>query len=212
MAFEKNNPIAKATKEEEILSQKGKKDKKVRDPHKSYLKDSDMYIPNELALNDIEINMIAQSIHNARIIPYKEKESIFNKLKYMASEGLCNFFDKNLLITKEEKPNPLYTLFAEDMITVLTEQRPMIIEIENPDECETIEFNTYYVFSNSRYYELVGAQKNSDKAMSIFFRYIKSYKILKDKTFEKKPLKVDKEYFLENIFEELKAFPETFII
>ncbi len=171
------------------------------------------FIPNDAALSDIEINMIAQAIHNATIIPFSTKNSIMNKLKYMASDDLCNFFDKHLFISKEEKQKELYTQFAEDMIKILTEQRPMIIEIEKSNKQETIEFNTYHVFSNGRNYKLVGAEKDSDKATIIYFYQIKSYKILENKTFKKRKLKVDKLYFVENVLQELKAmFPKTFVI
>lgn len=171
------------------------------------------FIPNDAALNDIEINMIAQAIHNATIIPFNEKNSIISKLKCMASDDLCNFFDKHLFISKEEEQSELYIKFAEDMIKILTEQRPMLIEIEKSKKQETIEFNTYHVVSNGRNYKLVGAEKDSDNARIIYFYQIKTYKILENKTFKKRKLKVDKLYFEENVLKEIKAmFPKTFVI
>lgn len=176
-------------------------------PKRGYYFESEQQV-----LDDIEINMIAQLLRNSTIIPFNSKKTIVDKLKYMASDNLCNFFDKYLLIPKEEKQNGLYNLFAEDMIRILTEQRPIIIELKESNQQETIEFNTYYVFSNDRDYELVGAQKNSDKAMIINFCQIQSYKVLENKTFKKKPLKVDKLCFQKNVLQELKTFPKTFLI
>ena len=192
------------------LQQSGSCDELCGDAyHGYYFEDNDKYIPNELALDDIEINMIGQAIHNATIIPFSAKKSIVNKLKIMGSEDLKTFFDNNLSIPKEEKQNGLYNLFAEDMIKVMNEHRPIILKLKNQDR--TFEFNTYNVLSNDKTYKLVGAEKDSDRAKIINFNQIEFYEIREKKTFWKKQIKVDNTFDESTLIELKTMSPGIFI-
>lgn len=172
----------------------------------------DMYVPFEYLLDDTEINMLIQTIKHSRIPSVGSKKSIINKLKYFASDSLKQLLSKQKHITKEEKHNHLKDLFSEDMIDVVTEQRPIMLQLKK--EHKYLEFHTYAVLSHLDTYILVGRYKDAKIARFISLGTIEDYRVIESKRFTKVkvPIKYSTFFTSDECLEILKSdCPNDFI-
>ena len=143
--------------------------------------DGDLYLPFEYVLDDVEINILIQTIKSSRNASLGAKKGIIDKLKYLASDKLKYVLNKNTHIVKDVKYNHLKDLFAEDMMEVIAEQRPIMIQLKEPKgkkELAYIEFHTYAVLPYTDSYVLVGRVKDGKIARFITFGAIKHYRVI----------------------------------
>lgn len=148
----------------------------------------DVYLPFDYVLYDVEINILIQTIKASRNASLGAKKGIIDKLKYLASDNLKYVLNKNAHIVKDVKYNNLKDLFAEDMIQVITEQRPIMLQLKEPKgtkELKYIEFHTYAVLPYKDSYLLVGRVKDGKIARFVSFESIKNYKVIENQKFTK---------------------------
>ena len=177
----------------------------------------DVYLPFDYVLNDVEINILIQTIKASRNASLGAKKGIIDKLKYLASDNLKYVLNKNAHIVKDVKYNNLKDLFAEDMIQVITEQRPIMLQLKEPKgtkELKYIEFHTYAVLAYKDSYLLVGRVKDGKIARFVLFENIKNYRVIENQKFKKVkvPIKLSMVFTTEENLEILKTdHPNDFI-
>lgn len=190
------------------------------DPYYGYYMENqngDMYVPFDFILDDTEINILIQILKNSRIATVGAKRNIIEKLKYYGSENLNYILEKNKHIVRDDKHNHLKDLFAEDMIEVMAEQRPIMIQLKEPKgikELKYIEFHTYAVLPYTDSYVLVGRVKDGKIARFIAFGTIKNYRVIENQKFTKVkvPIKLSTFFTSEGNLEILKNdHPNDFI-
>lgn len=190
------------------------------DPYNGYYMENqngDVYLPFDYVLDDVEINILIQTIKTSRNASLGAKKGIIDKLKYLASDNLKYVLNKNAHIVKDVKYNNLKDLFAEDMIEVMAEQRPIMIQFKEPKgmkKLKYIEFHTYAILPYTNSYVLVGRVKDGKIARFIAFGEIKDYRVIENQKFTKVkvPIKLSTLFTSEGNLEILKAdHPNDFI-
>lgn len=179
--------------------------------------DGDIYLPFEYVLDDTELNMLIQNIKRSKNASIGAKKAIINKLKHLASDNLKELLNRNGHIVKDVKHNHLKDLFAEDMIEVIAEQRPIMLQLKEPTgkkELAYIEFHTYAVLPYTDSYVLVGRFKDGKIARFISFGSIKDYRVIENQKFTKVkvPIKYSAIFISDECLEILKTdHPNDFI-
>ena len=161
-------------------------------PHRGYYikyKNGDVFLSKKDLLDDIEINVLIQSIRRSRIASATAKKSIVEKLKnLLLDEETKSFIEKHGSVEKDRKHNINLDLFAEDMVDVITNCRPIMLKFKNQEEYK--EFNTYALIPSSDNYLLVGCYNNSKLSQLIPISNITDYYVITDESFEKTPLRI----------------------
>lgn len=161
-------------------------------PHRGYYikyKNGDAFLSKKELLDDIEINVLIQSIRRSRIASATAKKSIVEKLKnLLLGEETKSFLEKYGSVEKDREHNINLDLFAEDMVDVITNCRPIMLKFKNQEEYK--EFYTYALIPCSDAYLLVGCYKGSEVAFVTTLSMITDYYAITDETFEKTPLRI----------------------
>lgn len=177
------------------------------DPHNGYYLENifgDIMLSGDCKLDDIEINILAQMIKTSRSINVGAKNSIIKKLAAQGSEQVEAFLNKYKFMPKIDEDTTQNLLLAEDMIQIIQQQRPILLQDKRYSNKSPRKFYTYAIIPNRDGYVLVGTF-GGPFATFIPSKSIIKYEVLEDEIFNKKPLRIKPGVFVnDNVQEILK--------
>lgn len=177
----------------------------------------DILVPGEFRLDDIEINILIQMLRKSRLASDGAKKNIIEKLSYSAGSELKEFLNKHSYFSKDINFNIQKNLFAEDMIEIINQRRPIMLQrkLSNGKVNSTFRrFNIYAFIPFQDTYCIVGAPNCGNVANFLTLNQINKYYVLEDETFDKTPLhiRMSTMFTTDEVLETLKTeHPNDFI-